>query len=58
MAKQPWREHAIELTGAFVLAFGVVWLLRRRLERPIRSSLFNGTSHPPRIMAMAVGRCI
>ena len=62
VAKQPWREHAIELTGAFVLAFGVVWPLRRRLRG--RFGHRSLTAHPTRrerIMAMAaeaVGRCL
>src|SRR5918994_3592392 len=62
IAKQAWREHAIELTGAFVLAFGVVWPLRRRLRSRFGHRSLTATSHPTRrerIMAMAaeaVGR--
>ncbi|GEO36307.1 mechanosensitive ion channel protein MscS [Skermanella aerolata] len=63
MAKQAWREHTIELTGAFFLAVGVAWPLRRRL----RARLGHGVTPaaPPtrrqRIMAMAAeaaGRCL
>jgi potassium efflux system protein len=63
MAKQAWREHAIELTGAFVLAFGVAWPLRRRLRSRFGHRSLT-TTHPTRrerVMAMAaeaVGRCL
>jgi len=62
MAKQAWREHAMELTGAFVLAIAVAWPLRRRLRSRFgHRSLTTHPSRRERVMAMAaeaVGRCL
>jgi len=62
IGKQAWRDHAIELTGAFIFSFGVAWPLRRRLRSRFghRAQIACPTRRE-RIMAMAaeaVSRCL
>jgi small-conductance mechanosensitive channel len=62
IGKQAWRDHAIELTGAFFLAFGVAWPLRRRLRNRFgHGAQVTCPTRRERIMAMAaeaVSRCL